>query len=65
MIGKDKKRITISLKHDVIKMLDDISRKGASKSMLIEMAILYYVHAIASHEKEASNYYLQETKEEI
>lgn len=51
MIGKDKKRITISLKHDVIKMLDDISRKGASKSMLIEMAILYYIHAIASHEK--------------
>ena len=64
MIGKDKKRITISLKHDVIKMLDDISRKGASKSMLIEMAILYYIHVIASHEKEASNY-LQETKEEI
>lgn len=64
MIGKDKKRITISLKHDVIKMLDDISRKGASKSMLIEMAILYYIHAIASHEKEASNY-LQDTKEEI
>ena len=64
MIGKDKKRITISLKHDVIKMLDDISRKGASKSMLIEMAILYYIHAIASHEKEASNY-LKETKEEI
>lgn len=64
MIGKDKKRITISLKHDVIKMLDDISRKGASKSILIEMAILYYIHAIASHEKETSNY-LQETKEEI
>ena len=64
MIGKDKKRITISLKHDVIKMLDDISRKGASKSILIEMAILYYIHAIARHEKEASNY-LQETKEEI
>ena len=64
MIGKDKKRITISLKHDVIKMLDDISRKGASKSMLIEMAILYYIHAIASHEKEANNY-LQEDKEEI
>lgn len=64
MIGKDKKRITISLKHDVIKMLDDISRKGASKSMLIEMAILYYIHAIASHEKEASKC-LQEDKEEI
>lgn len=64
MIGKDKKRITISLKHDVIKMLDDISRKGASKSMLIEMAILYYIHAIASHEKEYSNY-LQEDKKEI
>ena len=64
MIGKDKKRITISLKHDVIKMLDGISRKGASKSMLIEMAIVYYIHAIVSHEKEASNY-LQEDKEEI
>ena len=64
MIGKDKKRITISLKHDVIKMLDDISRKGASKSMIIEMAILYYIHAIASHEKEVSNH-LQEDKEEI
>lgn len=64
MIGKDKKRITISLKRDVIKMLDDISRKGASKSMLIEMAILYYIHAISTHEKEASNY-LQDTKEEI
>lgn len=64
MIGKDKKRITISLKHDVIKMLDDISRKGASKSMLIEMAILYYIHAIASYKKEASKC-LQEDKEEI
>lgn len=64
MIGKDKKRITISLKHDVIKILDDISRKGASKSILIEMAILYYIHAIASHEKEAINY-LQDSKEEI